>query len=112
MIFSACEKHFTSLNGTIQSSNYPNGSTQPFKCTYVINAEKTKAIRLKFNFIGLNTDIKTCFYDVAKHYLLEDYVEVSFLKNCMNLFENIYQGSNLSTDVKKVELKQRKMNRK
>ncbi|VDN93661.1 unnamed protein product [Brugia pahangi] len=73
----ACEKHFTSSNGTIQSSNYPNGSTQPFKCTYVIDAEKTKAIRLKFNFIGLNTDIKTCFYDVTKHNLLEDYVEFS-----------------------------------
>ncbi|VDK77902.1 unnamed protein product [Litomosoides sigmodontis] len=73
----ACEKHFTSMNGTIQSSNYPNGSTQPLKCTYVIDAEKTKAIRLKFNFIGLNTDVKTCFYDVTKHDLLEDYVEFS-----------------------------------
>uniref|UniRef100_A0A1I8EZ18 Cubilin n=1 Tax=Wuchereria bancrofti TaxID=6293 RepID=A0A1I8EZ18_WUCBA len=73
----ACEKHFTSPNGTIQSSNYPHGSAQPFKCIYVIDAEKTKAIRLKFSFIGLNTDIKTCFYDVAKHNLLEDYVEFS-----------------------------------
>ncbi|CAG9535646.1 unnamed protein product [Cercopithifilaria johnstoni] len=73
----ACEKHFTSLNGTIQSPNYPNGSIHPFKCTYVIDAEKTKAIRLKFNFIGLNADVKTCFYDVTKHDLLEDYVEFS-----------------------------------
>ncbi|KAM3716945.1 Cubilin [Dirofilaria immitis] len=74
---SVCEKHLTSPNGTIQSSNYPNGRAKPFKCTYVIEAERTKAIKLKFNFIGLNTDIKTCFYDVTKHGLLEDYVEFS-----------------------------------
>uniref|UniRef100_A0A914ZLL6 CUB domain-containing protein n=1 Tax=Parascaris univalens TaxID=6257 RepID=A0A914ZLL6_PARUN len=74
---STCEKHFTQMNGTIQSLNYPNGVAYPFKCTYVIDAERTKAIRLRFNFIGLKLDIRSCFYDVADQEIRDDYVEFS-----------------------------------
>lgn len=69
------------MNGTIQSLNYPNGVAYPFKCTYVIDAERTKAIRLRFNFIGLKLDIRSCFYDITNQETREDYVEVGSLSS-------------------------------
>ncbi|VDN53966.1 unnamed protein product [Dracunculus medinensis] len=71
----ACEKHFTSRNGTIQSPNYPSGTSIPLKCTYVIIAERTKAIRVKFNYIGLNFTIRSCFYEIGNQDKSQDYVE-------------------------------------
>ncbi|VDK20429.1 unnamed protein product [Anisakis simplex] len=74
---STCEKHFNQINGTIQSPNYPDGSARAFKCTYVIDAHRTKAIRLRFKFIGLKLDVRSCFYDQSNQDTRRDYVEFS-----------------------------------
>jgi hypothetical protein len=74
---SACERHFTSRNGTIQSSNYPSASPNPFLCTYVIDAKPDKAIKITFNYIGLEYDIATCYYQPANNPDRRDYIEVA-----------------------------------
>lgn len=81
-----CEKHYNEANGTIKSRNYPNGSEKPFKCKYVINGKRTYAIRIKFNYIGLKTDIRTCFYDLAKHDTIQDYIQVYYYCSRINVF--------------------------
>uniref|UniRef100_A0A914BUV6 Cubilin n=1 Tax=Acrobeloides nanus TaxID=290746 RepID=A0A914BUV6_9BILA len=73
-----CEKEFTDLNGTISSPNYPNASPASFKCTYKIVADQKHAIKLRFKYIGLQTDMHTCFYNVNNsHAEIQDYIELS-----------------------------------
>ncbi|KAI1719026.1 CUB domain-containing protein [Ditylenchus destructor] len=74
---SVCQKVFTAENGTIASPNYPKASVRPFKCTYKIIAKPYQAIRINFNYIGLHTDMLTCFYRKEKHMDMEDYIELS-----------------------------------
>uniref|UniRef100_A0A158R3Q9 Cubilin n=1 Tax=Syphacia muris TaxID=451379 RepID=A0A158R3Q9_9BILA len=72
---SVCEKHFDADMGTVSSWNYPNGTNKNFKCTYVIDSAKTKAIRLKFIAIKLGNDLRKCFQLVRGKGHSEDYVE-------------------------------------
>ncbi|KAH7711771.1 calcium binding EGF domain-containing protein [Aphelenchoides avenae] len=50
---------------------------RPFKCTYRIFAHPSQAIRLKFTYIGLKTDVTTCSYRLDEHKDIEDYIELS-----------------------------------
>uniref|UniRef100_A0A1I7X9N0 CUB domain-containing protein n=1 Tax=Heterorhabditis bacteriophora TaxID=37862 RepID=A0A1I7X9N0_HETBA len=69
-----CEKTLRG-NGTIQTWNYPSGG-RAGKCRYIIKAEPTQAIRIKFKTIGLRVaSTSQCFFN--RDNLLEsaDYVE-------------------------------------
>ena len=66
---------FTARNGTISSPDYPTALNYPFKCTYNIIANPQMAIKLTFKYIGLKSDIRTCFYNTSAHNEMEDYIE-------------------------------------
>ncbi|TKR76615.1 hypothetical protein L596_017729 [Steinernema carpocapsae] len=74
---SDCNHFYFEPNGTIQSPHYPQSSPVPYKCTYTIYSQATNAIRLRFNYIGVKTDLATCFYRLADQDKLEDYIEFS-----------------------------------
>ncbi|KAK0410740.1 hypothetical protein QR680_005299 [Steinernema hermaphroditum] len=72
-----CNHYYFEPNGTIQSPHYPLASKNAYRCTYTIFSRQTTAIRLKFNYIGVKTDIATCFYRLSEQEKLEDYIEFS-----------------------------------
>ncbi|KAK6758663.1 hypothetical protein RB195_016095 [Necator americanus] len=71
-----CEKSLYG-NGTIQTWNYPDGG-RAGKCTYIIRADQSHAIRLKFKTIGMRgATISQCFYNRDSVATATDYVEFS-----------------------------------
>ncbi|RCN50946.1 CUB domain protein, partial [Ancylostoma caninum] len=71
-----CEKTLYG-NGTIQTWNYPDGG-RAGKCTYIIRADLSHAIRLKFKTIGMRgATTSQCFYNRDAHETATDYVEFS-----------------------------------
>lgn len=63
---------------------------RPFKCRYTIKATAQQAIRIQFNYIGLHTDLLTCFYRKDKHQTMDDYIEVLGTKR-----KSSFQKSNI-----------------
>ncbi|KHJ91025.1 CUB domain protein [Oesophagostomum dentatum] len=71
-----CEKNLYG-NGTIQTWNYPDGG-RAGKCTYIIRADLSHAIRLKFKTIGMRgATTSQCFYNRGSLDTATDYVEFS-----------------------------------
>lgn len=65
------------MRGTIKSWNYPEGTDKPFKCTYIIDAKKTMAIKVKFLSVKIHSNIRQCLLFLRGVETSEDYMEVS-----------------------------------
>uniref|UniRef100_A0A0N5A6L6 Cubilin n=1 Tax=Parastrongyloides trichosuri TaxID=131310 RepID=A0A0N5A6L6_PARTI len=72
---SSCEKHFFTENGTIKSVNYPDPSSHPINCTYVIYAPPTKGIKLKIKGFELEQEPSICYGPPNDD--IKDYVKFS-----------------------------------